>query len=263
MIMGYFDESADSHAEFVCMSGYIAEDGDWEALTDDWNKLCRKHRIPYFHTTDFIGSNGVYEELGWKNSELNDLIPQVLDEFISVIRKHKITGIGVGLAGRHFREITRTVAKREKPEVFCFERVLRLVVERLDKWGWHEPVCMIFDDSEAYSMKAYANLCEIKDRNPDLRKRVAGIAFGDDEFFAPLQAADLLAYATTRMNSSGDGAWLYHPQFKNLLKDENPAYGKLYDSENWDVAELDRRKEELLQVGNRLYVGKTGRNKAK
>jgi hypothetical protein len=251
MVMGYFDESANPQADFICMSGYLADDTNWEALTGDWNQLLRKYEIPYMHLADFIASKNVYEELGWKDRTKSDQINQALDDFIMVIRRHTLAGIGVGLAAKKYREIMKGVRKKEKPEVFCFERALRLVMDRMKKWNWEESICLIFDDSRDYSMKAYANLWEVKDRNPEVKQRVAGIAFGNDEKFAPLQAADFLAYATARANRLGDSAWFEHPQFKNLMLDENPAYGKLHDSEYWDDEVIERNKDNLIAIGNR------------
>ncbi len=261
MVMGYFDESANPHADFICMSGYLADDDNFGALTADWNVLLAKYRIPYLHLADFIASQGVYEELGWREKEKNSQISPALDDFIGVIRRHTLAGIGVGLAARTYRDITKDARKKEKPEVFCFEGVLRLAIERLKKWNWDEPICLIFDDSRDYSMKAYSNLWEVRDRNPDIKRWIAGIAFGNDEKFAPLQAADFLAYATAKMSILGDDGWLEHPQFKNLLLDQNPAYGKLYDSENWTSEELERRRDEILAVVNREDLPrKAGRN---
>jgi hypothetical protein len=53
------------------------------------------------------------------------------------------------------------------------------------------------------------------------------------------------------MYTLGNEAWLKHPQFKNLLLDENPAYGKVYDSEYWDEEVIERNKEKLISIGNR------------
>lgn len=250
MVIGFFDES--THTDYVCMSGYIADDGYWEALTQEWNRLLRvKYDIPFLHLTDFISSRGIYDELGWKEPAKNSLIEMALDDFINVIRRHTIVGIGVAIHAPTYRRILKDVKKKEKPEVFCFERVLRLSIDWLNSIDMTDPVVMVFDDSRDYSMKAYANLCEIKDRHPDLRRRIAGIMLGNDEYFPPLQAADLLAYATTRLLNLGDNAWNEHPQFKSLLLDESPAYGKTYKSEKWTPEEIELHASEFLQVGNR------------
>ena len=74
-------------------------------------------------TKDFVC---IYEDLGWKQLEnREDKISEALTDFISVIRRFTISGIGVGLDVPPYLEITKDAKKREKPEVFCFERVLK------------------------------------------------------------------------------------------------------------------------------------------
>lgn len=251
MIMGYFDESETK--DFVCMAGYLADENNWMALTTEWNVLLKKYSIPYLHLTDFMGSWKIYEELGWKKLANREAkVSEALSDFISAVRRHVLSGIGVGLDVPPYLEITKTARKREKPEVFCFERVLSLAIERLNKWGFSDqPICMIFDDNKDYAMKCYSNMWEIKTRHPELRDRIAGIAFANDEFFAPLQAVDLLAYATGTEYMLGADGWSEHSEFRPLLLDENPAYGKLYDGEFWNEKALKDRADMIRLIGDR------------
>src|SRR5258708_16392715 len=96
MVMGYFDESANPHADFICMSGYLADDDNFGALTADWNVLLAKYRIPYLHLADFIASQGVYEELGWSGIEKNSQNSPAVVDFVVVSRRPLLAGVGVG-----------------------------------------------------------------------------------------------------------------------------------------------------------------------
>jgi hypothetical protein len=255
MVMGYFDDSGtlSSQKQHICMAGYLADDSNWTALTQDWNVLLSKYSIPFLHLADFLSSWGAYKDLGWRDDPNREQkIKETLEDFIFVIRRHTIAGVGVGLDALAYKDIVKDTRKPEKAQVFCFERVLSLTMKRLDAWGWtHEPICMIFDDAKDYAMRCYSNFWEVKTRNPELGQRIAGIAFGDDKHFAPLQAADFLSYATTLEQRYGSHAWSEHSQFHSLLLDENPAYGKLYDSEQWDKVELENQREQILAVCNR------------
>jgi hypothetical protein len=233
------------------VSGYIADDSNWTALSDDWDVLLKKHRIPYLHVADFIASEGIYKKLGWQDKAKKCLVPCVLDDFIDVVCRHTILGIGIGMDAKKYREITKDVKKRAKPEVFCFERIIGGALAILDVWKWEEPICMVFDDSEAYSMKAYANLCEVKKRRPEIKDRIGLIGFGNDEILPPLQAADLLAYATQKLQGlGGQEAWLRHPQFSKLLQSSTPGYGKMYCSEFWSADFLEESRENIIAIGN-------------
>jgi len=251
MIIGYFDETANAHQDFVAMSGYLADDSNWSALASDWGVLLDQYQIPFLHVADFVQAKGIYQQLGWQEPEKNKTIPDVLDAFIGVICQHTIFGIGIGIDASKFREILAAVKKKPKPEVFCFERILGGAVAILDKLQWPEPICLIFDDSEHYAMKAYANYCEVRRRRPEVKQRVAMIGFGNDELVPPLQAADLLAYATQNLQDrGGQDAWLNHPQFSKLLSSSRPGYGKTYLSEFWDASFLEEQRDNLVAIAN-------------
>jgi hypothetical protein len=249
MVMGYFDESGGgTDNDFLCMSGYLANNSNFDALTDGWNEMLRKHRLHSLHLADFVAMEGPYSDLHWDGSKINE----VLVDFISVVRRHTIAGIGVGVDAKTFRSLAKANRKRISPQVFCFERILHLTMKRLEVWRWDQPVCMIFDDSEAYSMACYHSYCEVRRLHPEAKNRLAGIAFGNDEAFAPLQAADLLAYAVTVEQRRGEAAWSGPDRiFRDLLLDIDPAFGKMYDSERWTKEALEEQGPDISRVVNR------------
>ncbi|HEY1648667.1 MAG TPA: DUF3800 domain-containing protein [Terracidiphilus sp.] len=249
MIIGYFDETRNCHQDFVAVSGYLADESNWDALATDWSVLLKKHQIPYLHTTDFLCAEGIYKELGWKEKEKNDLILSVINEFIDVIRCHTVFGIAIGLDAKKYREITNGYRKRPKPEVFCFERLLRKCVDIAEEVKEGSPLCLLFDDSKEYSMKAYANFSEVQQRHPEVKKSIGLIGFGNDEVIPPLQAADVFAYATQRLqDSGGQNAWLEHPVFSRLILPTRPDYGTMYFSERWDADFLVSQQDNIVAV---------------
>lgn len=251
MIIGYFDETKNAHQDFVAASGYLADAGNWDALTESWWALLKKHQIPYLHTADFISAEGKYKELGWKEKKKNDLIPSVISEFIEVIRRYAVFGIAVGLDAKKYREITDGCRKRPKPEVFCFERLLGGCIGIADAIQEGSPLALIFDDSKDYSMKAYANFSEVQQRRPEIKKRIGLIGFGNDEVIPALQAADVFAYATQRLqDAGGQNAWLEHPVFSRLILPTRPDYGTMYFSERWDAPFLESQRENIVAVCN-------------
>jgi hypothetical protein len=249
MIIGYFDETKNSHQDFVAASGYLANDSNWDALTDDWATLLKKHSLPFLHTADFLSAEGVYEKLGWKEKEKNDFIPVVLGEFVDIIRRHTVFGISIGLDAKKYREITDGHKKRYKPEVFCFERIIGGCIGIANAIDEKSPLCLLFDDCRDYSMKAYANFCEVQQRHPEIKDRIGLIGFGNDEVIPALQAADVLAYATQRLqDSGGDDAWLQHPIFSRLILPTRPDYGTMYFSERWDSEYLESQRDNIIAI---------------
>jgi len=253
MVMGYFDESSSfNNLDYMCMVGYLADENNWNALTLQWSELLKKYELPFMHLADFMAGEGIYEELGWKGEPKKSKRKEVIDSFIAAIQQHTISGIGAGINAKAFRQIFKEEKKKPAPHVFLFERVLKLVRDRLEKWEWKEPVVMVFDDNEQYAMRCYSAFCDVRRFNPNLKKIMAAIGFGNDEVFAPLQAADFLACATSREMRYGRRAWSKkYSRFRPLLLSEDPAFGKLYDSEDWKAKVIRERKDEILSLWRR------------
>jgi len=236
-VHAFFDESGKFHDhDFICIAGYIAEDPNWDAFCKQWQSLLKKHRLQTIHMTDLMALKGEYKGLGW--SEENKV--SVVKDFIGAIRDNVLAGFAVGLDAKYYRSMMKETKKRFQPQVFCFARLIKLLMNRLNAWGWTEPISSVFDDCRQYSMKCYSALCDIKEKHGEVRKLIASITFADDEVFYPLQAADLLAYATRQEQRMGDGAWSEGSIFYDLLREEKSGYGILYESEYWDGPELDR-----------------------
>ena len=112
-------------------------------------------------------------------------------------------------------------------------------------------------------MQCYSNLWEIKTRHPETKKQIAGIAFGSDEHFAPLQAADLIAYATVLSHRYGQSVWGEGSVFRNLLLDIDPAFGKLYDGEHWTREALEEQKDMVVAICDRPPITTSDKKRPK
>jgi hypothetical protein len=244
MVMLYLDESSSfGKQDFVCVAGYLSSDESWAAFAEEWRILLKKHGITSFHTSDFMAGEGPYKSLALTR----EARVTVLKEFMSPIRKHIHSGFGVGVDAKRFREITKDVKKHVRPEIFCFQRIMRLVSIRLGDWNV-DNFELFFDDNKDYSMKVYKFICMLEEIDPIARNRISSIAFGKDEKWPPLQAADILSCATAREHRFGFGsnAWsVDHSIFHPILYEDGPAYGKPYFSEYWDKEELDKQADKI------------------
>lgn len=59
----------------------------------------------------------------------------------------------------------------------------------------------------------------------------------DDEFYYPLQAADIFAYGTLQELRKGDKGWSEDSIYTDFLKSNDPAYGQQYYGELWTEAD--------------------------
>jgi hypothetical protein len=248
--MVFLDESGHfSSTDYMCMAGFIATDQGWSDLCAAWRILLReKYRIPAIHMREIMSEKGKSPAAAWAMDRKVDM----LRDFILLIRKHTEAGFGCAIDARHYREVVRSIeaaaaqeglkTKPFKAQMFCMARIVRLVMRYLDETnaaGDERKTSLVFDDDEQYSKMCYGLLCELKKHVPAIKESIVNICFADDEWYYPLQAADLLSYASCNELKKGDNAWKDSNVFSDLLKDEDSQYGKRYFSELWSDDEND------------------------
>src|SRR5271157_1125684 len=234
----FFDDSGKlgGDGDFVCMAGYIADGEAWDNFTNKWALLLLKHGLPYIHMREFIPLKGVYRNLNWDNTRRDE----VLAEFIDLIREHVIAGFGIGVDAKYFRSMSKDV-KRElgDPHMFCFQRILRVVVKKLRSVGYEGTMSPIFDDCEQYSTRCYRMWSRWRVKEPDFGRLVPSITFADDKVYAPLQAADILAWESHKQLKQEAANYKPRKQFERLMQSTTPGYGLDYGSEVWEKSGLD------------------------
>jgi hypothetical protein len=250
--MVFLDESGHfSSTDYMCMAGFIATDRGWDALCTGWRVLLREtYKIPAIHMREIMSPMGKSPAASWEIDRKVDM----LRDFILLIRQHTEAGFGCAIDARHYREVVKTIAtvagqqglktKPFKAQMFCMARIVRLVMCYLDETNAsadERKTSLVFDDDEQYSKMCYGLLCELKKHVPAIKESIVNICFADDEWYYPLQAADLLSYATCNELKKGANAWKESNVFSDLLKDADPAYGKRYFSELWSDDEDDTK----------------------
>lgn len=236
MVISCFDESGHfADSDYVSLAGCVADDFGWRIFSQEWVKVLASHGMTSLHMKEFMSPEGKSAESKW---DIEKKIGVLRNDFIPVATRSNISpGLGVALDARFYRQTVATMQKEgvlKKPfqaPVFCFARIMRQLVDVLERLKVDEPTAIVFDDSRDYSMKCYAYLCKLKDRRPDIKRKIACIAFADDSLFAPLQIADVLAYATNDQLSL-PAPWKKSNVFSDLLKPGVVGYGEKFGPEN-------------------------------
>jgi hypothetical protein len=113
-------------------------------------------------------------------------------------------GIGVGLDAKHYRSLTQGQQNEiGQPQMILLSRAIKVmasvVQEARNNGDQIEGINITFDDSHEADRMLRTWLRLKKDpQHAMLRGLVPSVGFADDEFFYPLQAADLLANLTNR-----------------------------------------------------------------
>lgn len=258
--MVFVDESGHfSNTDSISLAGFVSDDESWNSFCIEWKSLLLKHGLPAIHMKEIMSSKGKSPAANWEMPRKLSM----LSEFIFVIRKYVQAGFGIGMDAVHYRsvvaeitEAAKTMGVRAKPfeaKRFCVARFVRTLMQyydevELQQGGMPEPINLTFDDDEAYAMQCYSLICKIKARDAAAKSRIVSVGFADDNWFYPLQAADILAYATcNELNKSPDMRWKETNIFTDLLKADNPTYGIVNKSELWDSSSDQIALEALVK----------------
>ncbi|MFZ1008904.1 MAG: DUF3800 domain-containing protein [Candidatus Sulfotelmatobacter sp.] len=214
-----FDDSGGyKESEFICIAGYVSSSEKFGALSDDWLALLIRHKLPYIHMRTFVPMQKPYKDLGWDASKRD----VVLLEFIELIRKHTIAGFAVALDARYYRAMPKDTSRiLGNPHAFCVARLIRLIRATLMGAGAEEPNTLIFDDAEEFSVMYHGVVRDLR-KLPEYRKILASVCFADDEVYNPLQAADILAWESTKQLSQQAGGFKPRPEFSQLIALDDP-----------------------------------------
>lgn len=238
VIHGYFDDAKSfGRSDNVMLAGYLTDDPGWDSFSREWVLLLKKHGIERLHTSDFLSGKSKEYEAFWHLGEEGRVA--IVNEFIEPIRKHILCGIVCSIDAPAWRSVLKDRKKKPSPDEFCFIRLMKLAMEQMAAWGDAFPLTLVFDDSE-HSMKFYSIYRNRKRADPVFRKGVSGIAFADDCHVPALQAADLLACATSKESHRVPGTWMDESPFFNIMLSQDAAYGKLYRAEHWDRALIEK-----------------------
>jgi len=226
--VGYFDDSGTHKgAGIVVVAGAIATAGRWDKLSREWQStikpwgLQRKH----FHMTDFVTGKGDYR--GWTV----DAKAARLAELVKIIRKHVRVLIGNAVMEADFEEISKRYPRNNFGSAYRF--CAFLVAPAVDAWRRQSPrrgpVTLIFEAGNKL-LNEYGRILNEAGRFEHLREKFgySSIAQGTKSEMVPLQAADLIAYATYKCAAMTPLDYYLEPSFKSLfsLRHQGMSFSK-------------------------------------
>jgi hypothetical protein len=239
MLAGFFDDSgkeSNPRGEFVCLAGYVAGDMGWTDFVALWGQLLLKHGIPYLHMKDFVPLQGPYKQLGWSISKRNE----VLSDFIAVIKDTNLIGVGVSVHAQAWRTVVPEELARQHGNAmeFCFQRVCRLIVDRMKKVAPRELLGMYFDCDEEFSAARFRLFSWVRQHNETAREYISSITFANPLHWVGLQAADFLAWQTRKEMLQKLGGFDSTAQWKELFA-LDLGYVPEYIGEAWTKLDIE------------------------
>lgn len=220
MFLGaYFDESErDDALDPICVAGYVFKPGGYKKFKKRWRHAVKigSTRFYPFHMTDLVAGHGVYDGLA-----ISERVT-LLDNAVDAVTEHAYTGIGVYFD----REEFEAVAPPEWPLVFgsiysaACQMCVALTADHLvTQKRCHLKVLYVFEQGHKYQEEVDRTLKSIRN-SPQHRRsyRYQNHLFEFKENECGLQAGDLLAWATTKLESGGWQARSFGAFIPSILK---------------------------------------------
>lgn len=183
------DDSGGSGTGYTAYSGYIAFSKDWGAFSRDWVRALRQKGLTYFHAKGYLYDNRIQGSA----AECEQHHFYLIEPFVDVVHKHPLFGVSVAVKTASYAALTPPQRKLAGDPTAL---VLQVFVKTLAAWtlGLNDDAMLTFmldesDQRNGAMLQAYQT---VKRANPEWKKLLASISFGDDELYPPIQAADLL-----------------------------------------------------------------------
>jgi len=232
----YFDgsEGTDSKGDnWITLAGFAAIDKSWEGFERTWNKMLhgRYPIAPYVHMSEIISATDPFERVnGWTKDKVVSLVADAVELLRNRDTLHSFS-CRVNLSARerimheghtvsdpptlcadmcHVLSRQWSLAKRIESVYLYFDRGERFIKPLKDQWlAKRTPPGQLSIDPSKHAWDLIANIID-----------------GDMEYYPALQAADMIAWATTRdlANKLGE---LY--DLDEYMNDLNPEHHAIID----------------------------------
>jgi len=242
VLKAYFDDSG-THAgsPAVIWAGFMAHVDEWTDLEHEWSALLQREGLTHMHMADLANSRGQFDLWGEARRDA------LTHEFRQIIQARNIIGIGAVVRTDAWAEVvagTWLEKRLHSPVLFAFEHAIQQALHWAQaadlQTGISEKIDFVFDLREQDAAKGLDLANRYGEAGPWAPWFKSAIFLRMREAI-PLQAADMLAFETYRLEASrrsgaGAGADKLRAHMKALLEGV-PIYGQYYDADALRILE--------------------------
>ena len=236
MLAGYFDlggDEKDAPHRVACSSVYIGHQDDRRIFDRHWDHLLLKHELVDFQLDNF---KQVARQKQWAAAKQQ----AVLLEFSSAAESHDLLGLVVAVDTGAWHNIA---ARRKRPlgtsQEFCFYRLARLVIDRLEALKLSEPIAMVFDREPGVISRNSRIVQHVFKIDSRAEHYVVSTQFTDPTRCHALQAAQLLTCMVVKDLTERSAGRLNAPAWLKTQSGLPIPSGETV-CEFWDKAHTDR-----------------------
>jgi hypothetical protein len=250
LLKAYFDDSGThSTSKVVCWAGFMAAEEEWAPFEQEWAALLKREGLKSFHMFDVHNAVGQCE--GW-NRARSDM---VIHDFRQVICARDVLGIASVVRTDDWNEVIGADEWLTKRLVSPSQLALEHVIQQAVHWAQRraevgvdpEKVAMFFDLRQEDVVAGLDAAALYREDHP-WRQWFNGAAFVNMRDTLPLQAADMLAWETYRLETSRQRKGS-EPELRahlHAMLRDLPIHGQYYDKDALrDLAGQIIRREQL------------------
>ena len=232
----YFDiggNGKEAPHRVACSSVYIGHEDDRRIFNRHWQHLLLKYELASFRLESF---KQVARKRRWDAAKQH----VILLDFANAAEGRDLLGLVVAVDTGAWHGIEARRRRRlGTSQEFCFHRLARLVIDRLEALKLSEPISLVFD-RELGLMSRKSRIVQQMFRNDSRAETcVASTRFTDPTRCHELQAAQLLTFMAVKDLTEQSAGRLHAPAW---LKTQTGLPGPSSESicEFWDKAFMDR-----------------------
>lgn len=204
-------KDSDPSARFVTLAGVAAEEEGWKWLDTKWAQILSKHpRKPqYLHMVEAMGLRDSFKD--WTEAEVTTLVTELCLLTAEIHNRSLFQGFRFTMDNGAHRK-WKTIGDLDKiPKNIAlgmFHRAARWYIETLPTEKVARPFVLLFDRNEPY-MDEVRHEWQIGAKASEFPwwGMISSIAPVEMQKTPGVQVADMLAWSTNRVRSSGTADW--------------------------------------------------------
>lgn len=187
----YLDDSGTHDtAPWTVVGGAIGSKSSWQSLTNQWQAVLARFKVPDFHASDLQRFHDQYD--GWDESKRRQFIALLL----KIIEKERLTVIWCAVEQGMYKNIASDFPEFQvTPYQFCCEMCIQVIRFVAEKRKSILPIAVTFEEGQRVNSPFMMNLI-LPGYKTIQRQRALGIRQLNfvSEYIPPLQVADFIAY---------------------------------------------------------------------
>jgi hypothetical protein len=237
VVRAYVDESADERKRYAyAVAGLIGSEEQWLGLELLWEDRTADLKNA-FHMNECETFHGEFE--GWDVSKKQSLIT----DLTGIIRDSKLYGFGSSVDIPTFHSVFP-----DEPKDALYFLCFRHVICQMSFWGTEagQRVAFVFDRQQEFAQRAHRLFDRLRKSPAKFGASLGSLAFEDRRKFVALQAADLVAYETFKIQHHTEHDTARSPR-RSLLALRRT--GRFF-IRHWDRAVLEGLRREMEKHGH-------------